>query len=86
MEKEAYLATYGDIEKNDFNLNIPRYVDSSEVEPEVDLKALTEQMRETDQGIRNGETELLRMMEQLSFADDEIRADVESLMTVFREV
>ena len=86
VEKEAYLASYEDIEKNDFNLNIPRYVDNSEAEPEVDLKALTERMRETDQGIRTGEAELLRLMGQLTFANDEIRADVESLMAVFGEV
>ena len=86
VDKEAYLATYSDIEKNDFNLNIPRYVDSSEEEQEIDLKALTERMRETDQGIRTGEAELLRMMGQLTFMDDENRADVESLMDVLREV
>lgn len=40
VDKEAYLASYEDIEKNDFNLNIPRYVDSTEEEPEVDLKSL----------------------------------------------
>ena len=43
-------------------------------------------MRETDQGVRTGEAELLRMMGQLTFVDDEIRADVESLMDVLREV
>ena len=77
---------YSDIEKNDFNLNIPRYVDSSEEEQEIGLKALTERMRETDQGIRTGKAELLRMMGQLTFMDDENRADVESLMDVLREV
>ena len=28
VEKEAFLASFEDIEKNDFNLNIPRYVDN----------------------------------------------------------
>ena len=30
VEKEAFLASFEDIEKNDFNLNIPRYVDTFE--------------------------------------------------------
>lgn len=30
VEKESYLASFEDIEKNDFNLNIPRYVDNFE--------------------------------------------------------
>ena len=32
VEKEAFLASFEDIEKNDFNLNIPRYVDTFEKE------------------------------------------------------
>lgn len=30
VDKESYLASFEDIEKNDFNLNIPRYVDNFE--------------------------------------------------------
>lgn len=30
VDKESYLASFDDIEKNDFNLNIPRYVDNFE--------------------------------------------------------
>ncbi len=40
VEKEAFLASFEDIEKNDFNLNIPRYVDNFEEEEAIDLKAL----------------------------------------------
>ena len=31
VDKESYLASFDDIEKNDFNLNIPRYVDNFEM-------------------------------------------------------
>ena len=31
VDKEAYLASFEDIERNDFNLNIPRYVDNFEI-------------------------------------------------------
>ena len=37
VEKESYLASFEDIEKNDFNLNIPRYVDNFEKEEDVDI-------------------------------------------------
>jgi type I restriction-modification system DNA methylase subunit len=40
MPKYACRATREEIAKNDFNLNIPRYVDTFEEEKEVDLKAL----------------------------------------------
>lgn len=45
VDKESYLATFDDIEKNDFNLNIPRYVDNFEKEEEVDINGLLEDMK-----------------------------------------
>jgi type I restriction enzyme M protein len=40
IEKYSHLATFAEIEENDFNLNIPRYVDTFELEPEVDIVAV----------------------------------------------
>ncbi|KQO26404.1 type I restriction endonuclease subunit M [Acidovorax sp. Leaf76] len=40
VTKYAYLATKAEIEENDFNLNIPRYVDTFEEEAEIDLMAV----------------------------------------------
>lgn len=39
VEKFAHLATFEEIQGNDFNLNIPRYVDNSEKEEEIDISA-----------------------------------------------
>ncbi|HDR1007713.1 TPA: type I restriction-modification system subunit M [Pasteurella multocida] len=40
VEKYAYVATFEEIKENDFNLNIPRYVDTFEEEAEIDLSAV----------------------------------------------
>ena len=40
VDKYAYLADFEEIEENDFNLNIPRYVDPFEPEPPVDMAAV----------------------------------------------
>jgi type I restriction enzyme M protein len=40
VEKYAYLASLKRIEENDFNLNIPRYVDMYEPEATIDLAAV----------------------------------------------
>lgn len=40
VDKFGYLATIGEIEKNEFNLNIPRYVDTFEEKESVDLDAV----------------------------------------------
>jgi len=40
VEKYAYLASLEEIRENDYNLNIPRYVDTFEEEAEIDLMAV----------------------------------------------
>lgn len=53
IEKYSHKATMDEIKENDFNLNIPRYVDTFEEEPEIDLdkefEALAECMRKSDE-------------------------------------
>ena len=39
-DKYSYLASFDEIAENDFNLNIPRYVDTFEEEAEIDLVAV----------------------------------------------
>lgn len=39
VDKYAYLATLEEVKENDYNLNIPRYVDTFEEEEEIDIKA-----------------------------------------------
>lgn len=45
VDRYSYLATFEEIEENDFNLNIPRYVDTFEPEPLVELVAVNEEVR-----------------------------------------
>ncbi len=85
IDKISYLASFEDIEANDFNLNIPRYVDTSEEEEEIDLKAISNQMRETNQAIKEGNAAILEMLGQLTFANDDIKSDVEDFIKVFKE-
>jgi type I restriction enzyme M protein len=40
IEKYSHLATFAEIEENDFHLHIPRYVHTFAPEPEVDIVAL----------------------------------------------
>ena len=45
VEKYAHRATFKEIAENDFNLNIPRYVDTFEEEAEVDLAAVQKEIK-----------------------------------------
>lgn len=40
IDKYSYLSSLKKIEENDYNLNIPRYVDCFEAEPEIDIQAV----------------------------------------------
>ena len=43
-DKYAFVATPADIQENDYNLNIPRYVDTFEEEAEVDIPAVQKEI------------------------------------------
>ena len=86
VEKLAYLASFDDIKANDFNLNIPRYVDTSEEEEEIDLKQLSADIKKTDREIKEGNAALLSMLHELTFNSAETREAVEEFIKIFEEV
>ena len=47
-EKYAYVASPDEIRENDFNLNIPRYVNTFEEEAEIDIKAVQREIEELE--------------------------------------
>ena len=46
IEKYSRMVSVTEIEKNDFNLNIPRYVNTFEPEPPVDMPAVNAEIRD----------------------------------------
>ncbi len=58
-DKYSYVATFDEIKENEFNLNIPRYVDTFEEEAEVDIAA-------TQVEIKRLEKELVQVQEQMN--------------------
>ena len=65
IEKYSHLATYEEIVKNDYNLNIPRYVDTFEKEPLPDLKEVVLDIIKIEKETKECEKELKGMLEQL---------------------
>ncbi len=76
VDKEAYLASFEDIEKNDFNLNIPRYVDNFEEEEEIDLHALLDEMKQTDDELYKVQSEFASMLNELTASDEKLMASL----------
>lgn len=80
VDKEAYLAGFEDIEKNDFNLNIPRYVDNFEQEEEIDLNELLTNMENTDKELEQVQGEFLTLLKDLTSTDTTIMASLNDLI------
>ncbi|MDE8098998.1 type I restriction-modification system subunit M [Erysipelothrix rhusiopathiae] len=71
LDKYSYVASFTEIEENDFNLNIPRYVDTFEEEEPVDLFKVGEEMRALKIEKQELKQELLKMMEQLKYTEED---------------
>ena len=67
VDKYAYLASFDEIKENDFNLNIPRYVDTFEEEAEIDLDAVRSERLELKAELENLETEMAGFLKELGY-------------------
>lgn len=65
VDKYAYLASLEEIQENDYNLNIPRYVDTFEEEEEIDLLAVRKEREVLKARLVALEGEMERYLEEL---------------------
>lgn len=84
VEKFAHVASFDEIRENDYNLNIPRYVDTFEPEPPVDLAALNKEMAETQADLAQSETELKAMLGELVTDDAKKAQDLANLLRLMK--
>ena len=82
ISKYAHVATYEEIVANDFNLNIPRYVDTFEREEQIDIMALSKEMTNLNQQIIQHETEFWGLLDELAITD-ETRELIEATKRIF---
>ena len=68
VDKYAYLATFDEIKENDFNLNIPRYVDTFEEEAEIDLEAVRAERLVLKAELNLLEEEMAEFLKELGYA------------------
>jgi type I restriction enzyme M protein len=65
IDKYSYVATFDEIEENDFNLNIPRYVDTFEEEEPVDMEKVSKEIKEIKEELKEVEAKMDRYIEEL---------------------
>lgn len=66
-EKYSYVATPEEIAENDYNLNIPRYVDTFEEEAEIDISAVQSEIQKLNSELATVEKEMEKYMKELGF-------------------
>lgn len=65
-DKYAYVATMEEVIENDYNLNIPRYVDTFEEEEPVDLELVSKELQDLEREMQNTDTTIADFCKQLN--------------------
>src|SRR5699024_3072377 len=82
VDKYAHVASHDEIVENDYNLNIPRYVDTFEEEEPIDMVELSKEIIETDNQIKKAEEDILSMLNELAVTN-ESKDFIEAAKAVF---
>ena len=69
IEKYSHLATLQEVKDNDYNLNIPRYVDTFEEEEEIDIKAVMAEIKELEAKRANLDAQIEVYLKELGIVE-----------------
>ena len=69
IEKYSHVASLQEVEENEYNLNIPRYVDTFEEEEEIDIKQVQQELKELDKQIEEVDKELNVYLKELGLEE-----------------
>lgn len=65
IDKFSYLADLKEISENDYNLNIPRYVDTFEEEEPIDLDEVIDELEKVHEEMKEFDKEIQKYCEEL---------------------
>lgn len=67
LGKHARVVEMAEIEENEFNLNIPRFVDTFEPEEPIDVNAILKEMKQEEADRQQADQELLRLLQEVGY-------------------
>lgn len=70
IAKYSYLASPEEIAENEFNLNIPRYVDTSKAEAEIDVETLQKDIKKIEAELARIRGEMAAHLQALIYTDE----------------
>ncbi|GAK74476.1 type I restriction-modification system [Nonlabens ulvanivorans] len=65
-EKYSYVASFDELQENDFNLNIPRYVDTFEEEEDIDIPAVQGHIKKLEGELAAVQSQMRKYLEELN--------------------
>lgn len=65
VEKYSHITTLKEIQENDYNLNIPRYIDTFEEEVKVDIEATKKNIETIEQELLHVKTKMNSFLKEL---------------------
>ena len=68
IEKYSHLASLDEIKENEYNLNIPRYVDTFEEEEPVDLDEVSRELKAIDAEMQSTDSEIDKFCKELGIS------------------
>jgi len=80
-DKYAYVAEFDEIIENDYNLNIPRYVDTFEEEEEIALETISTTIQQTKSELASAENELFSMLKELHGTTEEADKELQGFIS-----
>ena len=68
IDKFSYVADLDEVKENDYNLNIPRYVDTFEEEEPVDLDSVSTELKQIETELDEVDNEIADYCQQLDIS------------------
>ena len=85
VDKYAHVASLDEIKENDFNLNIPRYVDTFEEEVVVPLPEVAKELEEVRKEIEATSKELFNLLGDLEGTSEESKQELSKFIELLKQ-
>lgn len=85
VDKYAHVASLDEIKENDFNLNIPRYVDTFEEEVIVPLPEVAKELEEVRKEIEATSKELFNLLGDLEGTSEESKQELSKFIELLKQ-
>lgn len=85
IDKLSQIVEWSEVERNEYNLNIPRYVDKFDPEPLPDIVEVTKELKLLNKEIEASEKEFYSMLDKLVGTTEEAQKKLDAVRTIIKD-